>query len=124
MPSPLQGYFQLKANPGTWYLRIREGRSSELYNIASTENTEKSGSDVAVLVTNFRAKVGSANALYSIGDSAIPVGDHLSVSRSNCFSTIPEQVLKVRAEKKPGKAHEELLVDEDEDEGIWNSITR
>lgn len=52
-----QGYFQLKANPGTWYLRIREGRSSELYEIASTENTEKSGKDVAVLVTNFRSKV-------------------------------------------------------------------
>ncbi|OQR68399.1 UDP-glucose:glycoprotein glucosyltransferase-like [Tropilaelaps mercedesae] len=51
------GYFQLKANPGTWFLRIREGRSTELYEIASTENTEKSGEDVAVLVTNFRSKV-------------------------------------------------------------------
>ncbi|XP_022654078.1 UDP-glucose:glycoprotein glucosyltransferase 1-like isoform X2 [Varroa jacobsoni] len=83
------GYFQLKANPGTWFLRIRDGRSSELYDVASTENTEKSGDDIAVLVTNFRSKV-----------------------------------LKVRVAKRPGKEHEELLVDDDsQDDGIWNSIT-
>lgn len=29
----LQGYFQLKANPGSWILRLREGRSEEIYEI-------------------------------------------------------------------------------------------
>ena len=29
-----QGYFQLKANPGAWMLKLRDGRSSELYQIA------------------------------------------------------------------------------------------
>ncbi|XP_028968483.1 UDP-glucose:glycoprotein glucosyltransferase 1 [Galendromus occidentalis] len=83
------GYFQLKANPGIWFLRIRDGRSSELYDVTSTENTEKCGEEVAVLVTNFRSKV-----------------------------------LKVRVQKKSGKANEELLVEDDGDEdGIWNSIT-
>lgn len=28
------GYFQLKANPGAMILRLREGRSSDIYNIA------------------------------------------------------------------------------------------
>lgn len=28
------GYFQLKANPGAWILRLRQGRSSEIYEIA------------------------------------------------------------------------------------------
>ena len=29
----VQGYFQLKANPGAWLLELRQGRSSELYDI-------------------------------------------------------------------------------------------
>ena len=28
------GYFQLKASPGAWTLRIRDGRSSDIYTIA------------------------------------------------------------------------------------------
>lgn len=27
------GYFQLKANPGAWILRLRQGRSAEIYDI-------------------------------------------------------------------------------------------
>lgn len=29
----LQGYFQLKANPGAWILKMRKGRSDEIYRI-------------------------------------------------------------------------------------------
>lgn len=29
----LQGYFQLKANPGAWVLRLRKGRSDDIYKI-------------------------------------------------------------------------------------------
>ena len=29
------GYFQLKANPGSWILQLRDGRSSDIYNIQS-----------------------------------------------------------------------------------------
>lgn len=31
--STLQGYFQLKANPGAWTLRLRKGRSEDIYRI-------------------------------------------------------------------------------------------
>lgn len=27
------GYFQLKANPGAWVLRLRQGKSAEIYDI-------------------------------------------------------------------------------------------
>ena len=27
------GYFQLKASPGAWTLRLRQGRSADLYNL-------------------------------------------------------------------------------------------
>lgn len=27
------GYFQLKANPGAWVLRLRQGRSADIYDI-------------------------------------------------------------------------------------------
>lgn len=30
---PQQGYFQLKANPGAWTLRLRKGRSEDIYQI-------------------------------------------------------------------------------------------
>jgi len=32
------GYFQLKANPGVWDLKLRSGRSSELYQIINIGN--------------------------------------------------------------------------------------
>ncbi|KAL1423916.1 hypothetical protein MTO96_020712 [Rhipicephalus appendiculatus] len=53
------GYFQLKANPGTWTLRMRPGRSSELYDIASHENTDspQDSSDVLVVINSFRSHV-------------------------------------------------------------------
>lgn len=28
------GYFQLKANPGAWLLKLRHGRSADIYSIA------------------------------------------------------------------------------------------
>ncbi|XP_052214518.1 UDP-glucose:glycoprotein glucosyltransferase 1-like [Dreissena polymorpha] len=34
------GYFQLKANPGAWNLQLRDGRSTELYDISSHDYTD------------------------------------------------------------------------------------
>uniref|UniRef100_A0A0N4XT99 UDP-glucose:glycoprotein glucosyltransferase (inferred by orthology to a D. melanogaster protein) n=1 Tax=Nippostrongylus brasiliensis TaxID=27835 RepID=A0A0N4XT99_NIPBR len=34
------GYFQLKANPGAWLLQLREGKSSEIYEVSGHSNTE------------------------------------------------------------------------------------
>ncbi|ETE70311.1 UDP-glucose:glycoprotein glucosyltransferase 1, partial [Ophiophagus hannah] len=52
------GYFQLKANPGSWILRLREGRSEEIYEIFQHEGTDSSGSqeEVIVVLNSFRSK--------------------------------------------------------------------
>lgn len=85
------GYFQLKANPGEWLLRLRQGRSSEIYNISSVEGVDviQRGSDVKALISSLRSNV-----------------------------------LKLKVTKKPDKAGVDLLADEDENSGLWNSISR
>jgi hypothetical protein len=35
------GYFQLKANPGVWQLRLAEGRASDLYNIVVSADADE-----------------------------------------------------------------------------------
>ncbi|XP_026726157.1 UDP-glucose:glycoprotein glucosyltransferase [Trichoplusia ni] len=53
------GYFQLKANPGAWLLRLRPGRSEDIYEIVGHENTDTpAGSqDIQVLMSSFRSHV-------------------------------------------------------------------
>lgn len=53
------GYFQLKANPGLWTLQLRQGRSSELYDVTSHENTDspQDSDDVLVMINSFRSHV-------------------------------------------------------------------
>jgi UDP-glucose:glycoprotein glucosyltransferase len=86
------GYFQLKANPGAWTLQLRQGKSSEIYDITNVEglNTIHSANDglVSVVINSFRS-----------------------------------HVLKVRVTKKPDKINVDLLGEEQETGGIWNSIT-
>ena len=53
------GYFQLKANPGAWSLKLRPGRSNEIYSILTHENTDPSSneSNVIILMNSFRSNV-------------------------------------------------------------------
>ncbi|XP_071549472.1 UDP-glucose:glycoprotein glucosyltransferase 1 isoform X4 [Panulirus ornatus] len=53
------GYFQLKANPGAWLLKLRQGRSNDIYSIASHEGTDTpAGSeDVQIIMSSFRSHV-------------------------------------------------------------------
>uniref|UniRef100_A0A8C0IH10 UDP-glucose ceramide glucosyltransferase-like 1 n=1 Tax=Bubo bubo TaxID=30461 RepID=A0A8C0IH10_BUBBB len=53
------GYFQLKANPGAWTLRLRKGRSEEIYQVFSHEGTDSVAdlTDVTVVLNNFRSKI-------------------------------------------------------------------
>lgn len=85
------GYFQLKANPGAWILRLRQGRSEEIYDITSADgpNTVHKPDGTRVIISSFRS-----------------------------------HVLKLRVTKKPGKLNADLLGDDnDQQSGIWNSIT-
>lgn len=53
------GYFQLKANPGVWNLKLRPGRSDDIYSIVNHENTDTSSTNenVVVVMSNFLSNV-------------------------------------------------------------------
>ncbi|XP_063771592.1 UDP-glucose:glycoprotein glucosyltransferase 1 isoform X2 [Pseudophryne corroboree] len=52
------GYFQLKAKPGAWILRLRKGRSEDIYNIYSHDGTDSAPEDkeVVIVLNDFRSK--------------------------------------------------------------------
>uniref|UniRef100_A0A671PFG3 UDP-glucose:glycoprotein glucosyltransferase 2-like n=1 Tax=Sinocyclocheilus anshuiensis TaxID=1608454 RepID=A0A671PFG3_9TELE len=53
------GYFQLKANPGAWMLRLREGRSEDIYQIQAHDGTDSplDAGDVIVVLNSFHSKI-------------------------------------------------------------------
>uniref|UniRef100_A0AAY4APQ1 UDP-glucose ceramide glucosyltransferase-like 1 n=1 Tax=Denticeps clupeoides TaxID=299321 RepID=A0AAY4APQ1_9TELE len=53
------GYFQLKANPGAWVLKLRKGRSDDIYKIYSHDGTDSptDADDLIVVLNNFKSKI-------------------------------------------------------------------
>ncbi|XP_003800394.1 UDP-glucose:glycoprotein glucosyltransferase 1 [Otolemur garnettii] len=53
------GYFQLKANPGAWILRLRKGRSEDIYRIYSHDGTDSppDAAEVVIVLNNFKSKI-------------------------------------------------------------------
>ncbi|XP_053563810.1 UDP-glucose:glycoprotein glucosyltransferase 2 [Bombina bombina] len=53
------GYFQLKANPGAWMLRLRKGRSDDIYHIFSHIGTDSPSDkeDIIVVLNSFNSKI-------------------------------------------------------------------
>ncbi|XP_031416124.1 UDP-glucose:glycoprotein glucosyltransferase 1 isoform X2 [Clupea harengus] len=53
------GYFQLKANPGAWVLKLRKGRSEDIYKIYSHDGTDSpaDADDLIVVLNNFKSKI-------------------------------------------------------------------
>lgn len=53
------GYFQLKANPGEWVLRLRHGRSAEIYDFTTVggQDVIQKGNDVKVVISSLRSHV-------------------------------------------------------------------
>ncbi|XP_041806294.1 UDP-glucose:glycoprotein glucosyltransferase 2 isoform X2 [Chelmon rostratus] len=83
------GYFQLKANPGAWTLRLRKGRSEDIYQILTHDGT----------------------------DSPADAGDVIAV-----LNSFHSKIIKVRVQKKAEKINEDLLSENSESKGIWDSI--
>ncbi|CAI4233074.1 unnamed protein product [Auanema sp. JU1783] len=83
------GYFQLKANPGSWQLRLRDGRSKDIYDVSSHTNTEgEIDGAISVLIDSFTGRV-----------------------------------IRLRVSKKEGMEERNLLSDENEEGGIWNTLS-
>lgn len=53
------GYFQLKANPGEWVLRLRQGRSAEIYDFTTVggQDVLQNDNDVKVVISSLRSHV-------------------------------------------------------------------
>ncbi|XP_029385904.1 UDP-glucose:glycoprotein glucosyltransferase 2 isoform X3 [Echeneis naucrates] len=53
------GYFQLKANPGAWILRLRVGRSEDIYQVLTHDGTDSPADtgDVRVVLNSFHSKI-------------------------------------------------------------------
>uniref|UniRef100_A0A668ADA9 UDP-glucose ceramide glucosyltransferase-like 1 n=1 Tax=Myripristis murdjan TaxID=586833 RepID=A0A668ADA9_9TELE len=53
------GYFQLKANPGAWILKLRKGRSEDIYQILAHDGTDSpaDAGDVVVVLNSFHSKI-------------------------------------------------------------------
>ncbi|KAG7261730.1 hypothetical protein CRUP_023717 [Coryphaenoides rupestris] len=63
------GYFQLKANPGAWTLKLRKGRADEIYKIYSHDGTDSpaDSDDIVVVLNNFKTRVIKVKELLSDG---------------------------------------------------------
>uniref|UniRef100_A0A8C3BCE6 UDP-glucose ceramide glucosyltransferase-like 1 n=1 Tax=Cairina moschata TaxID=8855 RepID=A0A8C3BCE6_CAIMO len=63
------GYFQLKANPGAWTLRLRKGRSEDIYRIYSHDGTDSppEANEVIVVLNNFKSKIIKVKASIKTG---------------------------------------------------------
>lgn len=86
------GYFQLKANPGAWTLKLRYGKSAEIYDITN---------------------VDGLNTIHAVNDGLVSV----------VINSFRSHVLKVRVTKKPDKLNADLLGEDEQPSGIWDSIT-
>ncbi len=53
------GYFQLKANPGAWILKLRAGKSSEIYDVTSADgpNSIHGPEETRVVISSLRSHV-------------------------------------------------------------------
>uniref|UniRef100_A0A8C7U5J2 UDP-glucose ceramide glucosyltransferase-like 1 n=1 Tax=Oncorhynchus mykiss TaxID=8022 RepID=A0A8C7U5J2_ONCMY len=60
------GYFQLKANPGAWILKLREGRSEDIYQILAHDGTDSpaDSGDVKVVLNSFHSKIIKVRVSY------------------------------------------------------------
>lgn len=102
----LQGYFQLKATPGAWTLKLREGKSSDIYEVKSCTESELNNDDRAiVLIDNFMGKT-----------VRIRVTKKAGMEKRNLLTDTESN--------QPDSLIQNDDLDEDEGKSIWSSISR
>lgn len=94
------GYFQLKASPGAWNLRLRHGKSSDIYVISHVDGAD--------FIKHQDSKLISEKV------TSVLLNDFRS------------RFLKMRVHKKKSQRHRDLLEDDPTEDGqtsdIWGSI--
>ena len=118
------GYFQLKAGPGAWFLRLREGRSMDIYSIHRLVHTQSLKSNGVVLSS------------YSGGDHSGSMEELLDNKVSINVRSFRGFGVVLKVSKRPGMEEASLLTDEmseekstsDDDSGdsnnLWNTFSR
>lgn len=104
------GYFQLKANPGAWLLRLRQGRSADIY-------------DIVGYVLHCSLTSSLINQIKFVRHEGTDTPENSSDIKV-LISSLRSHIVKLKVSKKPDKMHLDLLSDDDGNSGIWNSITR
>lgn len=91
------GYFQLKANPGAWVLRLRQGRSADIYDIVSHEgaDTPSNSKDIKVLIGSFQSHVMKLKVSKKPGKLHEELLADGSESNSGIWSSIAKYVLRI-----------------------------
>ncbi|XP_039963772.1 UDP-glucose:glycoprotein glucosyltransferase [Bactrocera neohumeralis] len=85
------GYFQLKANPGVWELRLREGKSADIYDIGHAEgpNTIHQNQLTKVVINSLRSHVIKLRVAKKPGkQNADLLGDDEDDSKSGIWNSI------------------------------------
>lgn len=94
------GYFQLKASPGAWNLRLRHGRSAEIYTIFHVDGAD--------FIKHEDPKYKSQSAIPSL------------------LNDFRSRLIKVKVHKKKEQRHRDLLQDDEGEDNqlgdIWGSI--
>ncbi|XP_023293347.2 UDP-glucose:glycoprotein glucosyltransferase [Lucilia cuprina] len=85
------GYFQLKANPGVWTLRLREGKSADIYDITFAEgpNTLHQEGNTQVVISSLRSHVIKLRVTKKPGmQHADLLGDEENQQQSGIWNSI------------------------------------
>ncbi|XP_053954514.1 UDP-glucose:glycoprotein glucosyltransferase [Anastrepha ludens] len=85
------GYFQLKANPGVWELRLREGKSADIYDITHAEgpNTIHQNHLTKVVISSLRSHVIKLRVTKKPGkQNADLLGDDEEEANSGIWNSI------------------------------------
>jgi len=102
------GYFQLKANPGVWDLRLRSGRSADIYQIINIGN-------------NIHSWIDDKNEEL--------VKDYEEHGIITALTSFEGSTVFLRIDKKKGKEKEDVLSegsskDENSDDKIWGKLKK
>lgn len=103
------GYFQLKASPGAWNLRLRHGKSADIYVISHVDRAAMFDSNnVPMFIKHMDSKVKSEKVIPTL------------------LSDFRSRFLKVRVQKKSDQRHRDLLEEDDSEDSqsslSWGSI--
>lgn len=113
------GYFQFKASPGYWNLKLRDGLSKDIYKIETTTHTDgasSDGQDIKVIISSFTSvsiRVGVAKRSGMEQHDVLGTPDDVPSieEEGSIWSSIGESIgLKSKKEKKAQKQKETQVI--------------